>query len=57
MVGNNFPVFFIQDAIKFPDFVHTIKPKQDKQMPQASTAHDTLWDFLACHPETAHMIG
>ena len=56
LVGNNIPVFFIQDAIKFPDFVHAAKPEQDNQMPQASTAHDTLWDFVACHPETAHMI-
>jgi catalase len=48
--------FFIQDAIKFPDFVHAAKPEQDNQMPQAATAHDTLWDFVACHPETAHMI-
>ena len=56
LVGNNIPVFFIQDAIKFPDFVHAVKPEQDIQMPQASTAQDTLWDFVACHPETAHMI-
>ena len=56
LVGNNIPVFFIQDAMKFPDFVHAAKPEQDNQMPQASTAHDTLWDFVACHPETAHMI-
>ena len=55
-VGNNIPVFFIQDAMKFPDFVHSAKPEQDNQMPQASTAHDTLWDFVVCHPETAHMI-
>ena len=56
LVGNNIPVFFIQDAIKFPDFVHAAKPEQDNQMPQASTAHDTLWDFVACHPETVHTI-
>ncbi|MHB8102685.1 MAG: catalase [Methanosarcina sp.] len=56
LVGNNIPVFFIQDAMKFPDFVHAAKPEQDNQMPQASTAHDTLWDFVTCHPETAHMI-
>ena len=56
LVGNNIPVFFIQDAIKFPDFVHAAKPEQDNQMPQASTAHDTLWDFVVCHPETAHTI-
>ena len=56
LVGNNIPVFFIQDAIKFPDLVHAIKPEQDNQIPQASAAHDTFWDFVACHPENAHMI-
>jgi catalase len=56
LVGNNIPVFFIQDAIKFPDLVHAIKPEQDNQIPQASSAHDTFWDFVACHPENAHMI-
>ena len=56
LVGNNIPVFFIQDAIKFPDFVHAAKPEQDNQMPQAATAHDTFWDFVSCHPETAHTI-
>ena len=56
LVGNNIPVFFIQDAIKFPDFVHAAKPEQDNQMPQAATAHDTFWDFVACHPETVHTI-
>ena len=56
LVGNNIPIFFIQDAIKFPDFVHAVKPEQDNQIPQASTAHDTLWDFVSCHPETAHMM-
>lgn len=55
-VGNNIPVFFIQDAIKFPDLVHAIKPEQDNQMPQASSAHDTFWDFVASHPENAHMV-
>jgi len=56
LVGNNIPIFFIQDAIKFPDLVHAIKPEQDNEIPQASAAHDTFWDFVTCHPETAHMI-
>jgi catalase len=56
LVGNNMPVFFIQDAIKFPDLVHSIKPEQDSQMPQASAAHDTFWDFVGNTPENAHMI-
>ncbi|BBL65444.1 Catalase [Methanosarcina mazei TMA] len=56
LVGNNMPVFFIQDAIKFPDLVHAIKPEQDNQIPQASAAHDTFWDFVSCHHENAHMI-
>ena len=56
LVGNNIPVFFIQDAIKFPDLVHAIKPEQDHHMPQASSAHDTFWDFISLMPESAHMI-
>lgn len=56
LVGNNMPVFFIQDAIKFPDLVHAIKPEPDSEMPQASAAHDTFWDFVANMPEIAHMI-
>ncbi len=56
LVGNNIPVFFIQDAIKFPDLVHAIKPEPDHEMPQASAAHDTFWDFVANAPENAHMI-
>lgn len=56
LVANNMPVFFIQDAIKFPDFVHAIKPEPNNEMPQASSAHDTLWDFVANNQETAHMI-
>ncbi|ASQ44837.1 catalase [Legionella clemsonensis] len=56
LVGNNMPIFFIQDGIKFPDLVHSIKPEQDNQMPQASAAHDTFWDFVANTPESAHMI-
>ncbi|KAA6473005.1 catalase [Bacillus swezeyi] len=56
LVGNNIPVFFIQDAIKFPDLVHAFKPEPHHEMPQASTAHDTFWDFVANNEETAHMI-
>jgi len=56
LVANNFPVFFIHDAIKFPDFVHAIKPQPDTEVPQASAAHDTLWDFVANNQETAHTI-
>jgi catalase len=56
LVGNNIPVFFIQDANKFPDLVHAIKPMPDNEMPQASAAHDTFWDFASLMPETAHML-
>ena len=56
LVGNNIPVFFIQDAIKFPDLVHAFKPEADHEMPQASTAHDTFWDFISLTPESMHMI-
>lgn len=56
LVGNNMPVFFIQDAIKFPDFVHAVKPEPHNEMPQAASAHDTLWDFVAHNQETAHAI-
>ena len=56
LVGNNIPVFFIQDAIKFPDFVHAFKPEPHNEIPQASTAHDTFWDFVANNQESAHMI-
>jgi catalase len=56
LVGNNIPVFFIQDAIKFPDLVHALKPEPHNEMPQASTAHDTFWDFIANNTETAHMV-
>ncbi|MFT9846255.1 catalase [Aneurinibacillus sp. REN35] len=56
LVGNNIPIFFIQDAIKFPDLVHSFKPEPHNEMPQASTAHDTFWDFVANNTETAHMI-
>jgi catalase len=56
LVGNNMPVFFIQDAMKFPDLVHAAKPEPHHQMPQAATAHDTFWDFISLMPESAHMI-
>ena len=56
LVGNNIPVFFIQDAMKFPDLVHAVKPEPHHQMPQASTAHDTFWDFVSLSPETTHML-
>lgn len=56
LVGNNVPVFFIQDAIKFPDFVHAVKPEPHNEMPQAASAHDTLWDFVINNQETAHTI-
>ena len=56
LVGNNIPVFFIQDAIKFPDLVHAIKPEPHHEMPQAASAHDTFWDFASLMPETTHML-
>jgi catalase len=56
LVGNNMPVFFIQDAIKFPDFVHAVKPEPHTEVPQASSAHDTFWDFIANNQESAHMV-
>lgn len=56
LVGNNIPVFFIQDGIKFPDLIHAVKPEPGNEIPQASTAHDTFWDFVASAPETAHMV-
>lgn len=56
LVGNNIPVFFIQDAIKFPDFVHAVKPEPDTEVPQASSAHDTFWDFVANNQESAHTV-
>ncbi len=54
LVGNNFPVFFIQDAIKFPDIVHAAKPHPDREIPQAQSAHDTFWDFVSLHTEAQH---
>ena len=56
LVGNNIPVFFIQDAIKFPDLVHALKPEPHHGMPQASSAHDTFWDFASLMPESTHML-
>jgi catalase len=56
LVGNNIPVFFIQEAIKFPDLVHAFKPEADNEIPQASTAHNTFWDFISLTPESMHMI-
>lgn len=56
LVGNNMPVFFIQDAIKFPDFVHAVKPEPHNEMPQAQSAHDTFWDFVSISTEATHMV-
>ncbi len=56
LVGNNMPVFFIQDAMKFPDLVHAVKPEPHHGMPQAASAHDTFWDFVSLMPESAHML-
>ena len=55
IAGNNIPVFIIQDAIKFPDFVHAVKPEPDTEVPQAQSAHDTFWDFVTRNQESAHM--
>jgi len=54
LVGNNMPVFFIQDAIKFPDIIHAAKPHPDREIPQAQSAHDTFWDFVSLHTEAQH---
>jgi catalase len=56
LVGNNIPVFFIQDAVKFPDLIHAVKPEPHHEMPQAGSAHDTFWDFISLMPESMHMI-
>jgi len=56
LVGNNIPVFFIQDAIKFPDIIHSVKPEPDRAFPQAASAHDNFWDFISLTPESMHMI-
>ena len=55
IVGNNIPVFFIQDAIKFPDVIHSMKPKLQDEVPQVQTAHNNFWDFAYMHTETMHM--
>ena len=55
LVGNNIPVFFIQDAIKFPDIIHAAKQEPDRGFPQAQTAHDNFWDFISLTPESMHM--
>jgi len=56
LVGNNIPVFFIQDAIKFPDIIHAAKQEPDRGFPQAQTAHDNFWDFVSLMPESTHML-
>ncbi|HSP36764.1 MAG TPA: catalase [Frankiaceae bacterium] len=56
LVGNNMPVFFIQDGIKFPDIVHAAKPHPDREIPQAQSAHDTFWDFVSLHTEATHHV-
>jgi catalase len=56
LVGNNMPVFFIQDGIKFPDIIHAGKPHSDREIPQAQTAHDTFWDFVSLHTEATHHV-
>jgi catalase len=56
LVGNNIPVFFIQDAMKFPDLVHAVKPEPHHHMPEAASAHDTFWDFVSLMPESTHML-
>ncbi|MET0298102.1 MAG: catalase, partial [Flavitalea sp.] len=56
LVGNNMPVFFIQDAIKFPDLIHAVKPEPHNEIPQAASAHDTFWDFVSLNTEATHMI-
>ena len=56
LVGNNIPVFFIQDAMKFPDLIHAVKPEPNSGMPQAASAHDTFWDFASLMPETTHTL-
>jgi catalase len=56
LVGNNMPVFFIQDSIKFPDLIHAVKPEPHNEIPQAASAHDTFWDFISLTPESMHMI-
>ena len=56
LIGNNMPIFFIQDGIKFPDLIHAAKPHPDREIPQAQTAHDTFWDFVSLHTESMHQV-
>src|SRR6201746_386050 len=56
LVGNNIPVFFIQDGMKFPDLIHAVKPEPDRGFPQAQSAHDNFWDFISLSPESMHML-
>ncbi|MGI8701087.1 MAG: catalase [Nocardioidaceae bacterium] len=56
LIGNNIPVFFIQDGIKFPDIIHAAKPHPDREIPQAQSAHDTFWDFVSLHTEATHHV-
>lgn len=56
LVGNNIPVFFIQDGIKFPDLIHAVKMEPDRGFPQSATGHDTFWDFISLTPESMHMV-
>ncbi len=56
LVGNNIPIFFIQDGLKFPDLIHSVKPEPDREIPQAQSAHDTFWDFVSLQPESTHML-
>jgi hypothetical protein len=56
LVGNNIPIFFIQDGLKFPDLIHAVKPEPDREIPQAQSAHDTFWDFVSLQPESTHML-
>ncbi|RZK34704.1 MAG: catalase, partial [Hymenobacter sp.] len=56
LVGNNMPVFFVQDATKFPDFVHAVKPEPHNEIPQGASAHDTFYDFISTNPESIHMV-
>ena len=56
LVGNNIPVFFIQDALKFTDLIHAVKMEPDRGFPQAASAHDTFWDYISLTPEAMHMV-
>lgn len=57
VVGNDIPVFFIQDAVKFPDIVHAVKPEPHNEVPQGQTAHNNFWDFVGLQPESKHIIN